>query len=213
MRPIFKSALGWHRPGPMVDLIETTLGEDRPLAWISLGDRRCPLQSLPHPCRPPGGVLLPQFPDVAVPSSRQVCWVHRDEVIGSFTLLSLPSRQEEHLGSGAGSCSRPGLRSTHNHGCHSHTCTRTSDSLASALEHTVCTHIYTDQARRLLSLWGNWQVSAGAEASSPIPAPRTSSPQGENRVSKPTSPSSHPHGPGAESRWGTCPGPCPSCPV
>lgn len=43
----------------------------------------------------------------------------------------------------------------------------------------VCTHIYTDQAWRLLSLWGNWQVSAGAEASSPIPAPRTSSPQGE----------------------------------
>lgn len=54
-----------------------------------------PLESLPTP---PGGVLVPQFPDVAVPASRQVCRVHRDEVIGCFTLLSFPSRQEEHLG-------------------------------------------------------------------------------------------------------------------
>ena len=49
----------------------------------------------------------------------------------------------------------------------------------------MCTHMH-QWGHRLLSLWGNWQVSAGAEASSPTPAPRTSSPQDETaRPSQP----------------------------
>lgn len=71
------------------------LSDSRPVRLL----QRCPktCQSLPSLPRLPGRILIPQFPNIAIASPRQICWVHRDEVIGSFTLLSLPARQEEHL--------------------------------------------------------------------------------------------------------------------
>ena len=141
----------------------------------------CPLQS----------VLVPQLPDVAVPSSRQVCRVQGDEVIGSFTLLSLPSRQEEHLGEWSQVMHVPGPASsphailgplTHPH---SHTLTHTSNPLASALKHT---HLHTcaPTGHTGFCLFGGTGRSV-LELRLPVPLqPRTSSPQDETaRPSQP----------------------------
>ena len=76
-------------PTPWSSLVLTLQG------WAdSFRDLRRLASPLPHL---PGRTLVPQFPDIAIASPRQVCWVHRDEVIGSFTLLSLPAHQEEPI--------------------------------------------------------------------------------------------------------------------